>query len=93
MILKIRQYIDCEYGRIIEDHIVENPKELTIQPNRIYSKDLEEKIKIGALFPVSEKECMCTFIFYHLDGEQHSHACWQDCIFIMSDTGKTIDRY
>ncbi len=93
MILKIRQYSDCEYGRISEDHIIENPKELSIQPGRVYSEELAEKIKIPALFPVDEKECMCSFVSYHLDGELHSYACWPDSIFLMSDSGKTIDKY
>jgi len=93
MILKIRQYSDCDYGRIEEDHIVENPKELSIQRNRVYSKELAEKIKMPALFPVTEKECMCNFITYYLDDEPHAYACWPGSIFLMSDSGKTIDKY
>lgn len=93
MILKIREYIDCDYGRIVEEHIIEHPRGLSIQPNRVYSKALQEKIQIDALFPVTEKECMCTFIKYYLDEELHNFACWRESIFLMSDSGKTIDRY
>ena len=93
MILKIRQYSDCDYGRIEEDRIFENPKELSIQRNRFYSKELAKKIKIPVLFPVTEKECMCSFIHFYINDVHHAYACWPGSIFIMSDSGETIDKY
>jgi len=93
MILKIRKYSDCDYGRIIEDRIFENPKNLALQANRTYSKDLAEKIDIPALFPLSEKECKCSFVFFYAEDIYYSYACWPDSIFLMSDSGKTIDKY
>jgi len=93
MILKIRQYSDGEFGRIIEDRIFENPKNLAIQSDRTYNKDLAEKIGVNALFPLKEKECRCNFIFFYVNDIYHSYACWPDSIFLMSDSGKTIDKY
>jgi len=93
MILKIRQYSDCDYGRIIEDRIFENPKNLAIQSDRTYSKDLLEKMGINALFPLKEKECICSFVFFYADDIYHAYACWPGSIFLMSDSGKTIDKY
>lgn len=93
MILKLRQYIECEYGKYFEDIFVENPKELNVQPNREYSAELEKTIQIPALFPIKETPILCNFVNYYLDDEYHSYAVYPDCVFIMNDNGKTIDRY
>jgi hypothetical protein len=92
MLLKLRQYVETETEKIIEDHIIEHPKELSIQINREYNAEARQT-GIIALFPISEKSCKCNFITYMLDNELHSYACLDDSVFLMSDSGKTIDKY